>query len=70
MVIHVAVLDDYHSLASSHFSKLDPSQYSIQYFPETLRPYNDADTSEAERDELVRRLEPFQVIGNDDRSLS
>jgi hypothetical protein len=65
MVTHVAVLDDYHGLASSHFSKLDPSQYSIQYFPATLRPYHDAVTSQAEKDELVRRLEPFQVIGKD-----
>ncbi|RGP69258.1 d-isomer specific 2-hydroxyacid dehydrogenase [Fusarium longipes] len=62
MVTHVAVLDDYHGLAPTHFSKLDPSQYSIKYFPQTLRPYHDGHTSQAEKDELVRRLEPFDVI--------
>ncbi|KAG4268169.1 D-isomer specific 2-hydroxyacid dehydrogenase [Fusarium proliferatum] len=62
MATHVAVLDDYHGLASSHFARLDPSQYAIQYFPATLRPYNHPDTTQAEKDELVQRLEPFQVL--------
>ncbi|OBS18933.1 hypothetical protein FPOA_10658 [Fusarium poae] len=62
MVTRVGILDDYHGLASSHFSKLDPSQYSFEYFPATLRPYHDEHTSHAERDELVQRLEPFEVI--------
>ncbi|EXA31555.1 hypothetical protein BFJ63_vAg16630 [Fusarium oxysporum f. sp. narcissi] len=62
MATRVAVLDDYHGLASSHFAKLDPSQYAIQYFPATLRPYDHSDTPQAERDELVQRLEPFEVI--------
>ncbi|KAL6924083.1 hypothetical protein ACHAPO_011332 [Fusarium lateritium] len=63
MVTRVAILDDYHGLSSSHFSKLDPSKYSFEYFPATLRPYHDDDTPQAERDELVQRLEPFEVIG-------
>jgi hypothetical protein len=63
MVTRVAILDDYHGLASSHFSKLDTSQYSFEYFPATLRPYHDEHTSHAERHELVQRLEPFEVIG-------
>ncbi|KAF5536870.1 d-isomer specific 2-hydroxyacid dehydrogenase [Fusarium mexicanum] len=62
MVTHVAVLDDYHGLAPSHFAKLDASQFAIQYFPATLRPYNHPDTPQAEKDELVQRLEPFEVI--------
>ncbi|KAF5964861.1 2-hydroxyacid dehydrogenase [Fusarium bulbicola] len=62
MVTHVAVLDDYHGLAASHFAKLDASQFAIQYFPLTLRPYNHPDTPQAEKDELVQRLEPFEVI--------
>ena len=63
MVTQVAVLDDYHGVASSHFAKLDPSQYVIKYLPATLRPYNHPDTPQAERDELAERLEPFEVIG-------
>ncbi|KAM0372834.1 hypothetical protein ACHAPY_009439 [Fusarium culmorum] len=62
MVTRVAVLDDYHGLASSHFSKLDRSLFSFEYFPATLRPYLDDDTAQAERDELIKRLKPFQVI--------
>lgn len=65
MVTHVAVLDDYHGLASSHFGKLNPSEYTIRYFPATLRPYGHPDTPQAEKDALVQRLEPFEVIGED-----
>jgi phosphoglycerate dehydrogenase-like enzyme len=63
MVTQVAVLDDYHDLAVKHFSKLDSSKFDIKYFPTTLRPYNHEDTPQAEKDELVARLEPFEVIG-------
>ncbi len=65
MVTQVAVLDDYHGIASSHFAKLDPSQYVIKHLPATLRPYSQQDTPQAERDELAERLEPFEVIGKD-----
>jgi hypothetical protein len=63
MATHVAVLDDYHGLAASHYSRLEPSQYTVHYFPATLPSYNHADTSQAERDLLVERLERFEVIG-------
>ncbi|KAK7222626.1 hypothetical protein V2G26_010629 [Clonostachys chloroleuca] len=62
MATKVAVLDDYHGLAPSYFGKLDPSVFTVKYFPETLRPYNNATTSEEERQELIKRLEPFDVI--------
>ncbi|RDA93044.1 hypothetical protein CP533_0677 [Ophiocordyceps camponoti-saundersi (nom. inval.)] len=61
-ITKVAVLDDYHGLAPAHFNKLDNSLYAIEYFPETLRPYNHAETTQEQRDELVQRLEPFEVI--------
>lgn len=57
----VAVLDDYQGCARSHFDKLDPSKYEVAYFPETLLPWSTA--PQTVRDELVRRLEPFDVIG-------
>ncbi|RCI11216.1 hypothetical protein L249_7645 [Ophiocordyceps polyrhachis-furcata BCC 54312] len=60
--ILVAVLDDYHGLAPAHFNKLDGSVYAVDFFPETLRPYNHAETSQEERDKLVKRLEPYEVI--------
>lgn len=64
MVTQIAVLDDYHGVAPLHYAKLDPSSYVVKHFPETLRPYQLPDTPQAERDELVQRLEPFDVIGN------
>jgi hypothetical protein len=63
MLTQGAVLDDYHGLAVKHFSKLDSSKFDIKYFPTTLRPYHHVDTTQAERDELVARLKPFEVIG-------
>lgn len=65
MVTQVAVLDDYHGVAPRHFAKLDPSIYVVKHFPATLPPYNHPDTTQAERDELAERLEPFEVIGKD-----
>ncbi|KAJ5096449.1 hypothetical protein NUU61_005805 [Penicillium alfredii] len=62
MVTQVAVLDDYHGVAPGHFAKLDPSIYVVKHFPATLPPYNHPDTTQAERDELAERLEPFEVI--------
>ncbi|KAK2589410.1 hypothetical protein QQS21_012914 [Conoideocrella luteorostrata] len=62
MVVNVAVLDDYQGFANTHFSSLDPSNFTVKYFTETLRPYNHPDTSQNVKDELVQRLEPFEVI--------
>ncbi|RDA87604.1 hypothetical protein CP532_3952 [Ophiocordyceps camponoti-leonardi (nom. inval.)] len=62
MAIKVAVLDDYHGLAPAHFNKLDGSLYAVDYIPETLRPYNHAETTQEEREKLVERLEPYEVI--------
>lgn len=56
----VAVLDDYQGCARSHFGKLDPSKYEVAYFPQTLLPWSKA--PQPVRDELVQRLEPFDVI--------
>jgi hypothetical protein len=67
MATQVAVLDDYHGIAVEHFSKLDSSKYDIKYFPATLPPYSHVDTLQAEKDELIARLEPFEIIGTDNR---
>lgn len=63
MVISIAVLDDYQGLAPTYFDKLDPSSFNVKYFPDTLRPYNHAETPETTKNALVKRLESFDVIG-------
>ncbi|CAK7231117.1 hypothetical protein SCUCBS95973_007804 [Sporothrix curviconia] len=60
--IKVAVLDDYKGHATAYFAKLDPAAFEVVYFADTLLPYNHASTPQAEKDKLVARLEPFQVI--------
>lgn len=61
-LIKVAVLDDYQGFAEPIFKKLDPSIFEVTIFRDTLLPYNHPDTPEDVKDQLVRRLEPFQVI--------
>lgn len=60
--IKVAVLDDYQGFAEPIFKKLDPSSFEVIIFRDTLLPYNHPDTPQDVKDELVSRLEPFQVI--------
>lgn len=60
--IKVAVLDDYHNLYPSEIARLPSSEFEASYFPETLLPYNHADTSESAKTELVKRLKPFTII--------
>jgi phosphoglycerate dehydrogenase-like enzyme len=52
----IAILDDYHNIASSHFSRVP--NLDITVFPDTLHPQFSEDDHEA----LVRRLQPFSVV--------
>ena len=58
----VAILDDYQGFADSYFEKLDSSKYEVASLKETLLPYNHPDTPQSIKDELVKRLEPFDII--------
>ncbi|OCK77161.1 glycerate dehydrogenase [Lepidopterella palustris CBS 459.81] len=58
----LAILDDYHNIAASHFSHVDPSKISITSFPQTLPSYSHPATKPADRDALVARLEQFTVL--------
>lgn len=60
--VKVAVLDDYQGFAEPIFKKLDSSKFEVTIFRDTLLPYNHPDTPQEEKDKLVNRLEPFQVI--------
>ncbi|KAL2795018.1 D-isomer specific 2-hydroxyacid dehydrogenase [Aspergillus keveii] len=51
-----AILDDYQGIAAPHFAHLE-DRVEIAHFPETLDPRNDA-----QRDALIERLRPFDVI--------
>ncbi|KAI9150658.1 D-3-phosphoglycerate dehydrogenase [Paramyrothecium foliicola] len=61
--IKVAVLDDYQGFSKPHYAKLDSDQFEVTHIKETLLPYSHKDTPQSAKDELVKRLEPFQVIG-------
>ena len=58
----IAVLDDYQGISKAQFSALDPSKFEVVAFNDTLLPYNHPDTPAPVKDELVKRLEPFQII--------
>ncbi|KAL1796205.1 hypothetical protein ACET3X_004745 [Alternaria dauci] len=60
--IKLGVLDDYHNLASSHFSHLDPSKVSITIFNDTLPSYSHPRTTDTDRNALVIRLKPFSAL--------
>lgn len=61
-LIKIAVLDDYQGISESKFKALDPSKYEVTFFKDTLLPYNHPDTPQEIKDQLVARLEPFEVI--------
>ena len=61
--ISIAVLDDYQGLSEPKFMALNPGKFATTFFKDTLRPYNHPNTTQDEKDQLVSRLEPFQVIG-------
>ena len=58
----IAVLDDYQGLSQTKFSKLEPGEFEVTYFPDTLPAYDRSDVPQWKKDELVQRLLPFQVI--------
>ncbi|KAK7744106.1 hypothetical protein SLS53_003627 [Cytospora paraplurivora] len=60
--LKLAVLDDYQGFSEPIFQRLDSSKYQVTVFNDTLRPYNRPDTAQDEKDKLVKRLEPFDVI--------
>ncbi|KAK4184468.1 D-isomer specific 2-hydroxyacid dehydrogenase [Podospora australis] len=60
--IKIAVLDDYQGISEPKYKALDPAQYEVAFFKDTLPPYNHPDTTQEIKDQLVSRLEPFTVI--------
>ena len=60
--LKVAVLDDYQGVSAPAFSTLDAASFEVTTFRDTLRPYAHAETTDAERDALVQRLLPFDII--------
>ncbi|KAI5922639.1 D-isomer specific 2-hydroxyacid dehydrogenase [Camillea tinctor] len=58
----IAVLDDYQRVSVPLFNRLASSGYQVTTFTDTLLPYNHPNTPPNVKDELVRRLEPFDII--------
>lgn len=61
MALKVAVLDDYPGVSEKYFGTLG-DEFEITYFKDTLLPYNHPATPQQAKDDLVQRLEPFQII--------
>lgn len=59
--LKIAVLDDYQGASKKYFERFT-QDHEVAYFPDTLLPYNGADTPQSVKDALVKRLEPFNVI--------
>lgn len=60
--LNLGILDDYHNIASQHFSHIDPSKLSVTVFNDTLPAYSHPQTSDADRTALVSRLLPFTAL--------
>lgn len=58
----IAVLDDYQNVSEPVFAALDRAQFEVTTFRDTLRPYAHPDTTDAERETLTARLQPFDII--------
>jgi phosphoglycerate dehydrogenase-like enzyme len=61
-IVKVAILDDYIKVSEHHFAHIPSSKVSITTFTDTLPPYGNPKTSVAEREALVNRLKPFEVL--------
>ena len=59
--LKVAVLDDYQELSKPHFKALGP-EYEVAFLKDTLPPYNHPATSPGDKEQLVQRLAPFNII--------
>lgn len=60
--VKLAILDDYHNIATQHFSSIDPSKLSITTFNDTLPSYSHPTTTDVSRKQLVDRLQPFSIL--------
>ncbi|KAF4447416.1 glycerate dehydrogenase [Fusarium austroafricanum] len=58
----VAILDDYQGVADPYFEKLDSSKYEVVSLKDTALPYNHPDSSQENKDAIVEKLKPFEVI--------
>ncbi|KAL5630121.1 hypothetical protein BROUX41_001727 [Berkeleyomyces rouxiae] len=61
-MIRIVVLDDYVGLAAKAFGSLNPSKFSVSYFPDTLPAYALESTTDDCRSQLLERLVTADVI--------
>ncbi len=60
--LKIAVLDDYQNVSEPIFKQLDPATHQVTIFRDTLLPYGHPNTPQDVKDQLVKRLEPFDII--------
>jgi lactate dehydrogenase-like 2-hydroxyacid dehydrogenase len=58
----LAILDDNLSISAPHFAHIPSSKVDITIFNDTLPPYNHPATSEEDKEALVNRLKPFDIL--------
>ncbi|KAI0467131.1 D-isomer specific 2-hydroxyacid dehydrogenase [Xylaria cf. heliscus] len=58
----IAILDDYQEISRVPFEQLRSAGYQVTIFTDTLASYNHPETRQDEKDSLVNRLEPFNII--------
>jgi phosphoglycerate dehydrogenase-like enzyme len=58
----LAILDDNLSISAPHFADIPSSKVEITIFTDTLPPYNHPSTSEEDKEALVNRLKPFNIL--------
>jgi phosphoglycerate dehydrogenase-like enzyme len=61
-ILKLGVLDDNQSLAEAHFAHIPSSKIEITYFKDTLLPYSHPSTPDEEKEAIINRLKPFDVL--------
>jgi lactate dehydrogenase-like 2-hydroxyacid dehydrogenase len=60
--VKIAVLDDYQNIHKPYFDPLVSSNVTIDAYPDTLPNFSHPKTTSAQKDELISRLKPYEVI--------
>ncbi|KAH7336478.1 D-isomer specific 2-hydroxyacid dehydrogenase [Rhexocercosporidium sp. MPI-PUGE-AT-0058] len=60
--VQIAILDDYQGVGFQHFQHLHPAKASIITFKDTLPSFSHSENTQHDRDLLITRLQPFEVL--------
>lgn len=60
----MVVLDDYLDIAAPHFSRISPARLATTVCKDALPAFNHPGTSDAERENIIERLKPYDIISS------